>query len=92
VPLDDNQELRTAGDRAFAAIRTAAERLVAQFPGPGRPPALMVALHMWSLAHGIASLFGARNAALGAIPMSAEDLLEAGALVYLQGLGLAKPL
>lgn len=87
VPLDNNQELRNAGDRAFAAIRGAAERVVAQFPPPGRPPALMVALHMWSLAHGIASLFGRGDAGSRKAPMSPEELLEAGLLVYLRGLG-----
>src|SRR5690348_6709987 len=56
VPLDLNHELREAGERAFAAIRAAAERLVAQLPAPKRPPALMVALHVWAMAHGIASL------------------------------------
>jgi hypothetical protein len=91
VPLDDNQELRNAGDRAFAAIRIAAERLVVQFPGPGRPPALMVALHMWSLAHGIASLFGRGDAGRRRTPMSAEELLEAGLLVYLRGLWAPGP-
>jgi AcrR family transcriptional regulator len=91
VPLDDNQELRNAGDRAFAAIRVAAERLVAQFPGPGRPPALMVALHLWSLAHGIASLFGRGDAGRRRTPMTAEELLEAGLLVYLRGLGAPNP-
>jgi AcrR family transcriptional regulator len=84
--------LDAAGEAAFAVLRRAAETVSARLPKESRPPALMMALHIWSLAHGIASLFGARNAALGAIPMSAEDLLEAGALVYLQGLGLAKPL
>ncbi|MGH7058494.1 MAG: DUF2852 domain-containing protein, partial [Acetobacteraceae bacterium] len=29
----------------------------ATYPGPNRPPALMVALHVWATAHGIASLF-----------------------------------
>jgi AcrR family transcriptional regulator len=91
VPLDGNQELRSASDRAFAAIRLAAERLVAQFPGPGRPPALMVALHMWSLAHGIASLFGRGDAGRRRTPMTAEELLEAGLLVYLRGLGTPNP-
>jgi AcrR family transcriptional regulator len=91
VPLDGNPELRSAGDRAFAAIRTAAEQLVAQFPAAGRPPALMVALHMWSLAHGIASLFGRGDAGRRKAPMSAEELLEAGLLVYLRGLGPSGP-
>jgi AcrR family transcriptional regulator len=91
VPLDDNLDLRNAGDRAFAVIRTAAERLVAQVPAARRPPALMVALHMWSLAHGIASLFGRGDAGRRKTPMTAEDLLEAGLLVYLRGLGAPGP-
>jgi AcrR family transcriptional regulator len=84
-------ELDAAGDAAFAVLRSAADIIAASLPKDRRPPALMVALHMWSLAHGVASLFGGRNAASRSLPMSPEDLLEAGALVYLQGLGLAKP-
>jgi AcrR family transcriptional regulator len=89
VPLEVSQELREAADRAFAVIRTAAERLVAQLPAAGRPPALMVALHVWALAHGIASLFGRGDAGSRKVPMSPDELLEAGVLVYLRGLGLS---
>jgi len=54
-----------------------------------RPPALMVALHIWSLAHGVASLFvGRGELARRKLPMTPEDLLEAGLLIYLQALGL----
>ena len=88
VPLDASQELREAGDRAFSAIRIAAERLVAPLPAAGRPPALMVALHVWAMAHGIASLFGRGDAGRRKVPMSPDELLEAGVLVYLRGLGL----
>ena len=56
-------------------------------PAAGRPPALMVALHIWSLAHGVASLFGRGDGGRRALPMSPEDLLEAQVLVYLRGLG-----
>lgn len=91
VPLDGDQELKNASDRAFAAIRTAAERLVAQFPPARRPPALMVALHVWAMAHGVASLFGRGDAGRRKVPMSADELLEAGVLVYLRGLGLPDP-
>jgi AcrR family transcriptional regulator len=89
VPLDSNPELRQAGDRAFATLRTAAEGLIATLPSASRPPALMVALHIWALSHGIASLFGRGDAARRTLPMSAEELLEAGTLVYLRGLGLS---
>jgi AcrR family transcriptional regulator len=81
-------ELRTAGDRAFNVLRGAAEKVCAKIPPPDRPPALMLALHIWSLAHGIASLFGRGDAARRTLPMSPEELLEAGVLVYLRGLGL----
>jgi len=89
IPLDLNPELRAAGDRAFAVLRTAAERLIANMPSERRPPALMMALHIWAMSHGIASLFGRGDQARRALPMSAEELLEAGVLVYLQGLGLS---
>jgi len=49
---------------------------------------LMVALHVWALAHGIASLFGRGDAGRRPVPMSPDELLEAGVLVYLRGLGL----
>ncbi|OYY10914.1 MAG: TetR family transcriptional regulator [Rhizobiales bacterium 35-68-8] len=87
VPGDATPALRAAGDRAFGMLRMAAEAVVADIPGPGRPPALMLALHVWSMAHGIASLFGRGTGGRRALPMSPEDLLEAGVLVYLQGLG-----
>ena len=48
----------------------------------------MIALHIWSTAHGIASLFGRADPSRRPLPMSAEDLLEAAVLVYLQGLGV----
>lgn len=88
VPMQDNPALLMASERAFAIIRAAAERLIALAPpNVPRPPAMMMALHIWSLSHGIASLFGRGDAASRKLPMSAEDLLEAGVLVYLKGLG-----
>lgn len=88
VPVDADPELQQAGDRAFGVLRQGAETLIARLPAHQRPPALMVALHVWSLSHGIASLFARGDAARRKLPMSAEELLEAGVLVYLQGLGL----
>ncbi len=88
VPLEANPALLVASERAFAIIRAASERLVAMAPpGVPRPPAMMMALHSWSMSHGIASLFGRGDAARRKLPMSAEDLLEAGVLIYLKGLG-----
>jgi AcrR family transcriptional regulator len=88
VPPGSTPKLREAGDRAFAVLRGAAETLCAQMPLQGRPPALMVALHIWAISHGVASLFGRGDAAQRSLPMSAEELLEAGVLVYLRGLGV----
>ena len=51
----------------------------------------MVALHIWSMSHGIASLFGRGDAARRTLPMSPEELLEAEVLVYLRGLGVVQP-
>ena len=88
IPADSSPELMAAGERAFGVIRAAAERLAALTPpGVSRPPALMMALHIWSMSHGIASLFGRGDAARRKLPMSPDDLLEAGALIYLRGLG-----
>src|ERR1700726_3873737 len=91
VPLDADFELRAASERAFAVLRMAAEEVVARIPAERRPPALMMALHIWALAHGIASLFGRGDVGRRTLPMSPEELLEAGILVYLRGLGLPDP-
>jgi AcrR family transcriptional regulator len=88
IPFAASPELREAGERAFAVLRAAAEKLCAPMPAQQRPPTLMVALHIWALAHGIASLFGRGDAAQRPLPMSAAELLEAGVLVYLRGLGI----
>jgi AcrR family transcriptional regulator len=88
LPLENNPALLVASERAFAILRAASERLIAMAPpNVPRPPALMMALHIWSLSHGIASLFGRGDAAGRRMPMSADDLLEAGVLIYLKGLG-----
>jgi AcrR family transcriptional regulator len=92
VPLDRNPELAAISERAFAVLRRASESLVGRLPPKERPPALMMALHVWSLSHGIASLFGRGDAARRKLPMTPEELLEAAMLVYLRGLGLPGPI
>jgi hypothetical protein len=88
LSLAEYRELQEAGDRAFNVLRTACEALIAVMPPAKRPPAMMMALHVWSLSHGIASLFARGDAARRALPMSPEDLLEAAVLIYLEGLGI----
>ena len=76
-----------ASNTAFAVLRRGADAACAQARGP-RPPALMVALHVWSLTHGIATLYlgsGARR-----LPMTPGALLEAGLLLYLQSLDIKR--
>ena len=77
VPVGADPALREASERAFAVLRGAADKVCATMPTAGRPPALMVALHIWTVAHGLASLFGRGDGAQRAMPMSAAELLEA---------------
>jgi hypothetical protein len=88
LQLPATPELTRASEAAFAVLRGAADVVAAGFPDGKRPPAMMIALHVWSLAHGVASLFARGNAMARLPPMSPDDLLEAGVLVYLAGLGI----
>jgi AcrR family transcriptional regulator len=87
IPLDANPALRAAGERAFGILRNSVEHVIATMPPAGRPPALMMALHIWALAHGIASLFARGDAGRRSLPMAPEELLEAAVLIYMRGLG-----
>jgi AcrR family transcriptional regulator len=89
LSITGHRELQEAGDRAFAVLRTACEAIVAAMPAAKRPPAMMMALHVWSLSHGIASLFARGDAARRPLPMPPEELLEAAVLIYLEGLGVS---
>ena len=91
LPLADYPEVRAEGDRAFAVLHDACEALVQTLPMAQRPPVMMMALHIWSVAHGVASLFARGDRARRPIPMPAEELLEAAVLIYLSGLGVPSP-
>src|SRR5689334_2676022 len=84
LPPDLGPGLRAASDRAFGVLRAAAEQLVGLLPTGKRPPSLMMSLHVWSMAHGIASLFGRGDSGRRTLPMTAEELLESEMLIYLQ--------
>jgi len=86
-PVAEHAELARARDDAFAVLRTAASNASERSAAPRRPPALMIALHVWAMTHGIAVLYLGRSGA-GQLPMRPSELLEAGLLVYLQSLGL----
>lgn len=88
LPQAQNPALDQSAARAFEVLQTATKKLVEKLPEKDRPPSQMVALHVWSLSHGIASLFG-RGKCEPRMPVSPEELLEAAVLIYLRGLGLA---
>jgi AcrR family transcriptional regulator len=87
VSLAGDPDLARASARAQAVLVQAAERLTAHLPADRRPPANMVANHVWALSHGVVELF-ARGAPGGRAPYSAEEMLETGTGVYLRGLGI----
>jgi AcrR family transcriptional regulator len=89
IATEAHPGLQAAGDRAFGVLRDAADQVAASVPKGRRPPGLMMALHIWAMAHGIAALFVREGPSRRKLPMPAEDLLEAGMLLYLQSLGLA---
>src|SRR4051812_36107754 len=88
LPTEPYPELQQAADVSFAILRGAAEELVARLPADKRPPSLMVALHVWGFAHGIASLFARADGGRRKLPMSADDLLEAGVLGFFRRPGI----
>jgi AcrR family transcriptional regulator len=90
LPRGSYPALDAAGERAFDILRQSCESLCALLPREKRPPSLMMSLHIWSMAHGTASLFARGDESRRPIPMSAEDLLEAGVHVYLRGLGFGE--
>jgi AcrR family transcriptional regulator len=85
--VGDYPDLAIASEAAFAVLRAACEGVVATLPAAVRPPALMMALHIWSLSHGIASLFARGDKARRPLPMEPAELLEAAIIIYLDGLG-----
>ncbi len=88
LDMQSDTALLRASERAFGVLLSAAEHVCAAIRTPPRPPPMMVALHAWSMSHGIASLFLAHGTGSGRVlPMAPEDLLEAGMLVYLGALG-----
>ncbi len=87
VSIAGNPDLARAGDRAMSVLVHAAERLAAHLPADRRPPATMVANHVWAFSHGVVELF-ARGRPGGRAPYSADEMLESGTAIYLRGLGL----
>ena len=86
----DDPDLSLESNRAFGVLRDASAAVHATLPEDRRAPPLMIALHIWSFAHGIASLFQRGDMARRNLPVTPEELLESGVLIYLDGLGLGQ--
>jgi AcrR family transcriptional regulator len=87
VAIAGNADLARAADRAMSVLVRAAGRLAQHLPAERRPPAAMVANHVWALSHGVVELFG-RGRPGGRAPYSADEMLESGTAIYLRGLGV----
>ena len=87
VSIAGNADLSTASERAQHVLIEAAEIMAERLPPDRRPPARMVANHIWALSHGVVELFS-RGKPGGRSPVGPAEMLESGALIYLRGLGL----
>ena len=76
--------------RTMGVMERATAAITAHLPTDRRPPAAMVAAHIWSMSHGVVELY-ARGEPGARAPFPPEDLLESGIGVYLRGLGLISP-
>ncbi|MCV2448016.1 TetR/AcrR family transcriptional regulator [Paracoccus sp. DMF] len=86
ISIAGNSALQQASERARGVLVRGAESLFVARPGP-RPPAGMIADHIWALSHGVVELFG-RGKPGARSPIAPADMLESGALIYLRGLGV----
>lgn len=87
ISITGNADLAAASDRAQLVLIRAAEIMAARLPADRRPPARMVANHIWALSHGVVELF-LRGKPGGRSSIGASEMLESGAIIYLRGLGL----
>lgn len=87
VSIAGNADLSAASERAQRVLIDAAETMALRLPPDRRPPARMVANHIWALSHGVVELF-LRGKPGGRSSVGASEMLESGAIIYLRGLGL----
>ncbi|MEI4486642.1 TetR/AcrR family transcriptional regulator [Frigidibacter sp. MR17.14] len=80
-------ELAAVAQRSQSVLNRAAAALTEHLPEDRRPPASMVAAHIWAMSHGVVELF-ARGTPGARGPFAPEDLLEAGIGIYMRGMGL----
>jgi len=80
--------LKATADRAFDVLQRASTALCQALPPDQRPPVRLMSLHIWALSHGVADLFVQGRTGAAKIPLTAEEILESGMLIYLRGLGI----
>ena len=90
ISINRTPELAQVAHRALGVLERAAQELARHIPADRRPPAQMVAAHVWALCHGVVELF-ARGSPGTKSPFPPEELLETGIGIYLRGLGLIPP-
>jgi hypothetical protein len=87
INLNRDPEISGVATGAMNGLISATEALCQHIPADKRPPASMIANHIWAMSHGVVELF-ARGEPGTNTPYSAEDLLESGIGIYLRGLGV----
>ena len=86
-PANQRSSGACGSERArFAVIRCCRTARGLTRRASSRPPAMMMALHIWSLSHGIASLF-ARGDEAATGYRCRRTTCGGGVLIYLRGLG-----
>lgn len=88
LSVDDWPELKAVADSAFNVLRGACTVIASAMPSATRPPGDLMSLHIWAMSHGIATLFSDGKPGRGKVPMTGEEIMEAGMLIYLKGLGI----
>ncbi len=87
ISIAGNAELSHASNRAQGVLLGAAGILAERLPPDQRPPARMVANHIWALSHGVVELFS-RGRPGGRSSIEPSEMLESAAIIYLRGLGM----
>jgi AcrR family transcriptional regulator len=90
ISINSTPDLARAAQYSLGQLELAAEQITSHMPIEKRPPASMVAAHIWAMSHGVVELFS-RGSPGTQSPFPAEDLLESGIGIYLRGLGLIPP-
>jgi AcrR family transcriptional regulator len=86
--LGEGAEHLPAADQAFDVLQQATAALCHNLDTSERPPLRLVSLHIWAMSHGVATLLSEQRHDRRRVPVSPEEVLESGLLIYLKGLGI----